>query len=170
MVNQQVLSGKWNELRGMIQERWGKLTDDDVRTFNGNVDQLIGRIQQKTGESRASIEKFLGEVTEEGSGMLSGVRDRIEETAGQAAEGARQGVEALRQRYADAERAVQERPSQAMAVAFGLGILSGLGVALLLRGRSPEHHMMASGRGTERFARQMADALSSIVPDSLKKS
>lgn len=41
MVNQQVLAGHWNELRGKLKEKWGKLTDDDLLSFNGNVDQLV---------------------------------------------------------------------------------------------------------------------------------
>jgi uncharacterized protein YjbJ (UPF0337 family) len=55
VLNQQVLQGNWNEIRGKLREKWGELTNDDVQSFNGNVDQLIGSIQRKTGESRESI-------------------------------------------------------------------------------------------------------------------
>lgn len=169
MVNQQVLSGKWNELRGKIKDKWGKLTDDDVRSFNGNVDQLIGRIQQKTGESREAIEEFLGEVADEGSQFLSGVRDKIEQTAEQAADSAREGYEALRQGYAEAEKVVLKRPGQAVAVAFGLGLLSGLGVALLLRDRGHESRLSHGRDAAENFGRQMMNAIVGMVPDSITK-
>ena len=43
MVNQQVLTGKWNEVSGKLKEKWGKLSDDDLRGFNGNVEQLVGK-------------------------------------------------------------------------------------------------------------------------------
>src|SRR6476646_10143460 len=106
MINQQVLGGQWHELSGRLKAKWGKLSDDDLRTFNGNLEQLVGRIQHKTGEAREDIEQFLDELTGEGSGAFSAVRDKVEETASQAAESAREGYEALRQGYAEAEKVV----------------------------------------------------------------
>jgi uncharacterized protein YjbJ (UPF0337 family) len=173
MVNQQVLAGHWNEVRGKLKEKWGKLTDDDLRTFNGNVDQLVGRIQQRTGETREAVERFLGEVADEGSNYISSARDRLQDVAGQVRdriqEGAGQVADEMRQRYGDlregyreAERIVQERPGQAMALAFGAGVLAGLGVALLLRDRD-------RGRAaTEQIGRNVLDALTSMLPESLK--
>jgi uncharacterized protein YjbJ (UPF0337 family) len=169
MVNQQVLSGKWNEVRGKLKQRWGKLTDDDIRTFNGNVEQLVGRIQQKTGESREAIENFLGEAAEGSDKFLAGMRDRVEETVEQAADTAREGYDALKQGYADAERVVQKRPGQAVALAFGLGVLSGLGAALLLRDRTTESRFAEGHSMADRFARQMCDAFASITPESFTK-
>ena len=168
MINQQVLDGKWHELAGRIKAKWGQLADDDLRIFNGNIEQLIGRIQQKTGETREAVERFLDQLTGEASGVFSGVRDKVEETADEAAESAREGYEALRQGYAEAEKVVQQRPGQAVAIAFGLGILGGLGVALLLRGN--HESKFSQGRAAaEHLGRQMLDALAGIMPDSLTK-
>ena len=63
MINAQEMQGKWNKIRGQVKQKWGQLTDDDLTFQSGNVDQLVGRIQQKTGEGREAIEKFLGELT-----------------------------------------------------------------------------------------------------------
>ena len=52
MVNQQTLTGHWNEVRGKLKEKWGQLSDDDLRSFSGSIDQLVGRIQEKTGDAR----------------------------------------------------------------------------------------------------------------------
>ena len=38
MINQQVLQGNWNELKGKIRSKWGQLTNDDLQNFDGNVD------------------------------------------------------------------------------------------------------------------------------------
>jgi len=46
MVNAQVLQGQWNQVRGELKKKWGQLTDDDLRFNNGNIDQLVGKIQQ----------------------------------------------------------------------------------------------------------------------------
>lgn len=169
MVNQQVLDGNWHTLSDKLKAKWDQLTDDDLPTFNGNVEQLVERIQHKTGEPRELIEKFLDELTDEGASVFSAVRDKVEATAGQAAESARGGYEALRQGYAEAEKVVQQRPGQAVAIAFGLGLLGGLGVAVLLRDRNHESRL-AQGRATaEHFGRQMLDAVSGIMPDSPTK-
>ncbi|MEX2113415.1 MAG: CsbD family protein [Pirellulales bacterium] len=168
MVNQQVLVGKWNEVSGKLKEKWGNLADDDLRAFSGNVDQLVGQIQRKTGESRAAIEHFLGEVAEEASGAASNLREKAQQGMESAAGTVRQGYEALRHGLSDAERTVQgtvqERPAQSLAVAFGLGVATGIGLALLFRDR-PSESTLARGRAaTEQFGRQMMDALSNVMP------
>ena len=58
MINQQTLQGNWNEIKGKLRSKWGSLTDDDVKVFNGNVEQLVGTIQRKTGATSESIEQF----------------------------------------------------------------------------------------------------------------
>ena len=85
------------------------------------------------------------------------MRDRVQESMAGAADTARQGYEALQQGYAEAERTVQSRPAQSMAVAFGLGMLAGVGVALLLRER-PSESTLAKGRAaSEQFGRHMLE-------------
>jgi len=56
-MNSDVLKGKWKEMKGSVQERWGKLTDDDLDQAEGNRDQIIGRIQQRYGMSRDEAER-----------------------------------------------------------------------------------------------------------------
>ena len=63
-MNQQTLSGQWRQVRGKLQEKWGELTDDELDHVEGNVDQLIGLIQQKTGETREKIEHYLDQLCE----------------------------------------------------------------------------------------------------------
>ena len=49
------LKGSWNELKGALKEAWGNLTDDDMDVAEGNVQQLFGRVQAKTGEGIEAI-------------------------------------------------------------------------------------------------------------------
>ncbi len=171
MLNQQTLSGHWNEVRGKLKEKWGKLTDDDLRSFNGNVDQLVGRIQQRTGETREAVEQFLGQISGEGSNMLDAARQRVEETANQIGDSMRQGYDGLHQGYAEAERVVQERPAQSLAVAFGVGLLAGIGVTLLLHEGAQRRTLFDRGRSnTEHFGRYMRDMLSNFTPETLTKN
>ncbi len=77
MINQQVLAGHWNEVRGKLKEKWAELTDDDLLNFSGDVDQLIGRIQQKTGETREAIEAYLDTLAEQGASLAAAARDKM---------------------------------------------------------------------------------------------
>ena len=74
MVNEQQLRGSWNEIQGQLRTHWGQLTQDDVLAFGGNVDQLVGMIQRKTGDSREAIENFLNHLVEQGAEPLE-IRD-----------------------------------------------------------------------------------------------
>ena len=76
MVNEQVLRGHWNEVRGKLKERWGQLTDDDLVLAQGNTDQLIGVIQRRTGEAREKIERDLDKLTGEFGSRVEQVKDR----------------------------------------------------------------------------------------------
>ena len=58
MINQQTLLGNWNEIKGKLRSNWGSLTDDDLTIIDGNVDQLVGAIQRKTGEDTREHRAF----------------------------------------------------------------------------------------------------------------
>ena len=45
-MNQDRIQGRWKQLKGKVQEQWGRLTDDDLDVIAGRRDQLLGRIQQ----------------------------------------------------------------------------------------------------------------------------
>jgi uncharacterized protein YjbJ (UPF0337 family) len=46
-MNEDVLKGKWKELKGGVKEKWGKLTDDDLTQVEGNKEKLLGLLKQK---------------------------------------------------------------------------------------------------------------------------
>jgi uncharacterized protein YjbJ (UPF0337 family) len=47
----------WKELRGGIQEKWGRLTDDDLDVISGRRDQLVGKIQERYGVNKDQVKK-----------------------------------------------------------------------------------------------------------------
>lgn len=61
-MNRDTLKGQWNQMKGRVQETWGKLTDDEIEQAEGNWDQLVGKIQEKYGESKEAVEKKLQEL------------------------------------------------------------------------------------------------------------
>jgi uncharacterized protein YjbJ (UPF0337 family) len=56
-MNSMTINGKWNELKGKVKEKWGKLTDDDLDVIDGKKDQLVGRLQQRYGYAKDQAER-----------------------------------------------------------------------------------------------------------------
>jgi uncharacterized protein YjbJ (UPF0337 family) len=139
MVNTQVLQGQWNQVRGQLKKKWGQLTDDDLKLTNGNIDQLVGKIQHKTGEAREVIEQFIDELSAQGASAVS----QVAETAGQygryAADQVREGYNRISdqfgRQYDASQSMIRDNPARSVATAFGVGILLGVVVGLALRSR-----------------------------------
>ena len=55
--NQDVLAGKWKQARGKVKQWWGKLTDNDLDRISGQIDQLVGTVQERYGYTREQAEK-----------------------------------------------------------------------------------------------------------------
>lgn len=51
-----ILLGKWHELKGHVREQWGKLTDDDLLLLSGKTEELAGVLQQRYGYDKAKAE------------------------------------------------------------------------------------------------------------------
>ena len=157
MITREELKGHWNEIRGHIKEKWGQLTDDDLRQAEGNTDQLIGLIQRKTGEGREQITRFFdglmkeaGDKSTDFMGQANQAVQQATETAQRYAQDAtkyaQEGYKYAQEGYQQASRSVQEgvhqaeetvrtRPVESLAVAFGTGVITGLLVALVVRSR-----------------------------------
>ena len=56
------IQGNWNQLKGKIKEKYGALTDDDLKFEEGQEEQLLGIIQEKTGESKEAIKEFIDKL------------------------------------------------------------------------------------------------------------
>lgn len=52
-----ILVGKWHEMKGHVREQWGKLTDDEVTQLSGKREELAGVLQQRYGYDKAKAEK-----------------------------------------------------------------------------------------------------------------
>lgn len=57
-----LISGKWKQLKGKLRAQWGKLTDDDLDSARGNVQILAGKIQEYYGITRTEAERRLREL------------------------------------------------------------------------------------------------------------
>jgi uncharacterized protein YjbJ (UPF0337 family) len=150
-LNQQTLEGNWNEIKGKLRERWGQLSQDDLQMARGNVDQLVGVIQKKTGEARERVEQYLSELTSNGGSTVGRVAEAVRGYASSAAEHVRgygstatesaeearaRAAEMLRGGYVQTERMIQQRPMESLAVGFGAGLITGVIIGLVMRSGS----------------------------------
>ncbi len=56
-MNSDRIEGNWKEMKGKVQQKWGKLTDDELDVIDGRREELVGKIQQAYGKSRDEAEK-----------------------------------------------------------------------------------------------------------------
>jgi len=55
------IKGDWNITKGKLKQKWAKLTDSDLQYVEGKQEELVGRIQKLTGETREAVEKVIKE-------------------------------------------------------------------------------------------------------------
>jgi len=53
------VKGSWNEMKGKLKQAYGNLTDDDLKYEEGKEDELLGRLQKKTGRAMDEIKGWL---------------------------------------------------------------------------------------------------------------
>jgi uncharacterized protein YjbJ (UPF0337 family) len=54
-----ILKGTWNTVKGKLKQAYGNLTDDDLKFEEGKEDEFLGRLQQKTGRTKDDLKKWI---------------------------------------------------------------------------------------------------------------
>ena len=58
-MNEDILKGKWKEIKGEVQRAWGNLTNDELEKAKGNATSIAGLVQQKYGMKKEEAEKSI---------------------------------------------------------------------------------------------------------------
>jgi len=61
-MKKETLAGEWKQLRGEVQRKWGKLTDDDLDQVQGDLQKLLGKIQERYGHAKEHAQRELDEL------------------------------------------------------------------------------------------------------------
>ncbi|GAA5131229.1 CsbD family protein [Luteolibacter yonseiensis] len=56
------IKGTWNETKGKLKQKYADLTDDDLLFEEGKEDELLGRLQKKTGQTKEEIRDAISKL------------------------------------------------------------------------------------------------------------
>ncbi len=56
------MKGNWNLIKGKLKQEYGDLTNDDLAYTEGQEDEILGRIQKKTGKTKQEIKDFIDKL------------------------------------------------------------------------------------------------------------
>lgn len=62
MINWEQIHGNWDQFKGEVKARWGKLTDDDLSVIDGEREKLVGRLEELYGITKEEAEKQVDEM------------------------------------------------------------------------------------------------------------
>jgi uncharacterized protein YjbJ (UPF0337 family) len=61
-MNKLQIKGNWNQLKGKLKQKYGELIDDDLTYVEGHEDELLGKLQEKTGKSKEQLAEEINKL------------------------------------------------------------------------------------------------------------
>ena len=83
-MSKDIMQEKLKELRDAVKQRWGALTEKDLDSVDGELDQLPGLLQARYGYTRdqaeMEIDLFLSNMKPEGENPVEVVRETLSDS------------------------------------------------------------------------------------------
>tara|TARA_B100002019_G_C21094243_1_gene510187 strand:- start:256 stop:549 length:294 start_codon:yes stop_codon:yes gene_type:complete len=61
-MNQNQWEGKWDQMKGQLRQAYGDLTDQELESTKGDREELVGRIKEKYGDTKETINQKIDEI------------------------------------------------------------------------------------------------------------
>jgi uncharacterized protein YjbJ (UPF0337 family) len=61
-MNNLLIKGNWNELKGKLKQKYAELSDDDLTYVEGKEDELLGRLQKTTGKTKKELTEEINKL------------------------------------------------------------------------------------------------------------
>jgi uncharacterized protein YjbJ (UPF0337 family) len=129
-MNWTTLQGDWNQAKGKLKSKWGRLTDDDLMQAQGHKDRLVGMIQQRYGIGREKAEEQLEEFMSNEDGWLTRAKEGVSDAVDKGKEYVEKGKEyvqntSISRMASDLKELIAKHPVHSAVIGIGLGFLIG---------------------------------------------
>lgn len=64
-MNNLELEGKWKRVKGAVKQKYGDWFDDDKVFAEGKFDEIVGKIQEKSGQTKEQVEQVIRDWKED---------------------------------------------------------------------------------------------------------
>lgn len=62
MLTQEQIRGNWKEIKGGIRNLWGRISDNELEQFKGNLTEVTGLVEKRYGETKKEIKEKLNRL------------------------------------------------------------------------------------------------------------
>ena len=129
-MNWTTMQGNWNEAKGKVKTKFGRLTDDDLMQAQGQKDRLVGAIQQRYGIAREKAEQQLDEFLSSADDWMHKAKESASNIVEKGKEYVEKGKEYVQntgtsQMASDLKDLIARHPVHSAVIGIGLGFLIG---------------------------------------------
>lgn len=129
-MNWTTMQGNWNEAKGKVKTKFGRLTDDDLMQAQGQKDRLVGAIQQRYGIAREKAEQQLDEFLSSADDWMHKAKESASDIVEKGKEYVEKGKEYVQntgtsQMASDLKDLIARHPVHSAVIGIGLGFLIG---------------------------------------------
>lgn len=64
-MDEDQFKGKWEQMKSCVREKFGRMTDDDLQEIKGRRDRMLGKIQERYGDTKEKAAEKLKEFERE---------------------------------------------------------------------------------------------------------
>lgn len=80
-MNEDVLAGKWKQIKGGVKTAFAKLTDDDIAEVEGNTERMVGKLQERYGYTRDDAENAWNKFVDSIENKVDSVENKVDHAA-----------------------------------------------------------------------------------------
>lgn len=63
-MNDKILKGKWNQLKERINQKWDRLTKEELKEINGEAEKLYKKLEEKYDYTKEQAKEAVDKIIE----------------------------------------------------------------------------------------------------------